>query len=148
MDVNIARLISILYRKNHIYMNAALKVYGITASEQPFVMYLYENNGATQEEMSAYLCIDKAATTRAVQSLIKKGYVTRQKDGVDKRYNRIYTTKLAERNRDEILMRYNLWDVFLTSNMDEETKLAFSSALEDMATRADQTDFRKEWTED
>ncbi len=84
MKRSVGRLISILYRKNQIYLNAAMKPLNITTAEQPILMYLYRHNAVTQEEISTYLQVDKALTARTVQSLIKKGLVTKEKDEKDK----------------------------------------------------------------
>jgi len=55
----------------------------ITSAEQPFLTSLYIRNGATQDDISSHLNIDKAATTRVIQSLMEKGYVTKEKDPND-----------------------------------------------------------------
>ena len=60
MKRSVGRLISILYRKNQIYLNAAMKPLNITTAEQPILMYLYRHNAVTQEEISTYLQVDKA----------------------------------------------------------------------------------------
>jgi DNA-binding MarR family transcriptional regulator len=97
--------------------------------------------------MSSYLCIDKAATTRAVQSLMQKEYVIKQKDGLDKRFNRVFTTEKAEAIRDEVMLRASLWNVFLTEGMDDASRTFMLKALSDMAAKVEYIDFRKEWSE-
>ena len=107
MKRSVGRLISILYRKNKIYLNAAMKPLNITTAEQPILMYLYRHDAVTQEEISAYLQVDKALTTRTVQSLLEKGLVTKEKDEKDKRCNKISLTQkrlgYARSNDREIL---------------------------------------------
>jgi DNA-binding MarR family transcriptional regulator len=56
---SIARLVSILHRHSQIYINYALKEFGITSAEYSFLLHLYRKDGLTQEELSSYLCIDK-----------------------------------------------------------------------------------------
>lgn len=145
MPRSIGRLISILYRKNQVYMNMTLKEYGITSAEQPFLTCLYSRNGATQDEISCYLNIDKAATTRAIQSLMEKGYVTKEKDPNDKRCNRINITDKAEEVKENIKERLGEWSAFLTEDMDEESKDAVYSALENMVLKVEKTDFKQKW---
>lgn len=43
-----------------------------------------------QEELSSYLSIDGANTTRAIKKLEKEGYVIRKQDEKDRRVKRIY----------------------------------------------------------
>ena len=145
MPRSIGRLISILYRKNQVYMNIALKKYGITSAEQPFLTSLYIRNGATQDDISSHLNIDKAATTRVIQSLMEKGYVTKEKDPNDKRCNRIYTTSKADDIKLEIIQQLWNWNDFLTEDMDEDSKDFVYSALENMVLKVESTDFKKKW---
>ena len=147
MDPNISRLISILYRKNQVYISHSLRVYGVSAAEQPFLVYLYDKDGATQEEMAAYLNIDKAAAARSVRSLIEKGFVTKSRDEIDRRCNRIRLTQKAMGCKDEIILRLGLWNVFLMEGMDHAEKEAAFGAISKMAAKVDGIDFRKEWNE-
>ncbi|MDD4574200.1 MAG: MarR family winged helix-turn-helix transcriptional regulator, partial [Sphaerochaeta sp.] len=61
---SIGRLIAILHRKSQIFTNKALKEFSLTSAEYPFLFALYHKEGQTQEELSSYLYIDKAATAR------------------------------------------------------------------------------------
>ena len=85
MKKSIGRLISILHRQAQVYINHALKDYNITSAEHPILLYLWKHNGASQDEISSFLYIDKAATARGIKSLEEKGYVTKSKDNLDKR---------------------------------------------------------------
>lgn len=89
----ITRLITLLARKSQEWITEVLKDYGITAAEQPFFMAVEHSDGMTQEELTAIVSVDKAATTRAVRSLEEKGYLTRRQDTKDRRKNLIYPTK-------------------------------------------------------
>lgn len=110
MDTSIARMITLLARKSQSYIGSALSKYNITAAEQPFFMAIQHHKGITQEELTALVCVDKAATARAVKSLEEKGFLVRVQDEQDRRQNRIYSTdtaaQLAEDVRSELL-RFN-----------------------------------------
>ena len=54
-----------------------------------------KNAGITQDELAKASCVDKAAVTRVIQTLEKKGVVERRADETDKRANRIYITDKA-----------------------------------------------------
>ncbi|MCK9348999.1 MAG: hypothetical protein M0P41_08680, partial [Sphaerochaeta sp.] len=62
MNTSLGRLIAILHRNKQMYLNARLKAYGITSAEVGILMSLYRKEGRTQEELSQWLHIDKAAT--------------------------------------------------------------------------------------
>ena len=145
MERSVGRLVSILYRKNMVYLNMTLKQYQITSAEQPFLMYLYHQDGISQDELSNYLIIDKASTTRSIQSLMSKGFIRKEKDAIDKRYNRIFLTEKAHQLKDGIVQQLNAWNDFLTEDLDiEETNTMFH-ALEAMTKKVEQTNFKEKW---
>jgi len=135
---SIGRLISILYRKSLVYMNSALKEYGLTASEQPFLTSLYHYNGMTQEQLSEHLNIDKAATARVVQSLVAKGFVVKRKAVDDKRFNRIFLTEKGKESKRYVLPILSQWSELLAAGMDEETRDALYGTLETMVSHVGQ----------
>ncbi|MDH6365143.1 DNA-binding MarR family transcriptional regulator [Enterococcus sp. PF1-24] len=113
---NLGRLISILYRKNQVYLNEILKPYDISSTEQPILMYLYNNNGVTQEEIATYLQIDKASMARSIQSLMKKAYVSKEKDVHDHRCNKISLTKKSIDIRDSLIEELDHWNATLLAD--------------------------------
>jgi len=136
------RLMSILHRQSQVYINWSLKEFGITSAEYSFLLYLYRKEKATQDELSSYLYIDKAATARAVKSLEQKGYVTKDKDNADKRFNRIRLTDKARKHEAEIRKRIHRWSDFLTEGMDEETTDIILTALEKMVDKVERTNLK------
>jgi len=137
------RLLSILHRQTQVYLNYSLKEFGITSAECSFLLYLYKNDGATQDEMSCYLYIDKAATARAIQSLEHKGFVIKYEDQSDKRFNRIFLTDRAKAHKEEIWRRIKRWGEFLTEGIDQETADVVINTLEKMVEKVESTNFTK-----
>lgn len=143
MEKSIGRLVSILHRQAQIYINYALKEFNITSAEYAFLLYLYRRDGITQDELSSYLYINKAATARAIQSLEKKGYIRRNKDSEDRRCNRVYLTEQAKACKEQIRIRIWKWSQFLTEEMDEETKDLVISELEAMVHKVEATNLKQ-----
>lgn len=137
MQKSIGRFMSILHRQSQIYMNSVLKDFEITSAEYSFLLYLYRNDGVTQEELSTYLYIDKSATARAIKSLEEKGYVIRNKDSVDKRFNHVCLTDKANKYREEIRQRIFHWSEFLTEDLDQETLENLYTILENMVKKVE-----------
>lgn len=132
MQMTMGRMITLVCIKSQICAGSVLKKYNITAAEQRFFMHVQSHKGMTQENLSAALSVDKAATARAVKSLEQKGYVTRVKDENDRRQNRIYPTQAAEEIMPYVkkdLMRLN--DI-ITEGIDAQTLEAAYAALEKM----------------
>ena len=113
-------------------MNSALKEYGLTAAEQPFLTSLYHYNGMTQEQLSEHLNIDKAATARVVQSLEKKGFVVKKKAMDDKRFNRIFLTDKGKDSKQYVLPILSQWSDFLAADMDDKARDALYETLAKM----------------
>ncbi|MEA4859502.1 MAG: MarR family winged helix-turn-helix transcriptional regulator [Sphaerochaeta sp.] len=121
MYSSLARHLAILHRHNQRYLNQVLKPYSLTSGEVGFLMSLYQTEGQTQEELSAALVIDKAATARALKVLIDKGFVTRTQDEKDKRCNRIHLTEHAKALEGELTNQVRRWNQNLIEQFGSET---------------------------
>ena len=129
MERSIPREINILARKTQMYLGNILAKYELTAAEQPFFLAVLRREGMTQEELTAAVCVDKAATTRAVQSLEKKGYLKRVQDTQDRRKNLLYPTQAAKEL--SALVRGELYDFDrrLTAGIEERELETVYNAL-------------------
>ena len=107
MDGTITKRLIYAARKAQLCIGCRLAPYGITAAEEPFFMTVTHHGGATQEELTAMVGVDKSATARVVRSLERKGYVTRRQDAEDRRQNRVFATdaalEIAEQVHAELL---------------------------------------------
>lgn len=138
---SIGRLIAILHRQSQIFTNKALKEFSLTSAEYPFLFALYHREGQTQEELSSYLAIDKAATTRVIKSLITKGFVTKEQDTQDKRCNRIFLTDKANQEREDIHRCVMQWNSYITEGLDEEAYQNTFAALQMMVDQIEKRSF-------
>ncbi|MDF2540394.1 MAG: hypothetical protein K0S47_112 [Herbinix sp.] len=148
MHATIGRWISILHRQSQIYINQVLKEFNITSAEYSFLLYLYRNDGITQDDLSTYLYIDKAATTRAIKSLELKGYITRMKDPDDKRCNRVYLTTKSKDYQSEIKRRVSHWSELITEGMDQGTIDIVHNTLSEMVKKVEEMNLRKDMEEE
>lgn len=139
-SIHVGRLIGVLYRQSLNYMHHALKDMGITPLECIFLVALFENEGANQEQLSALLVIDKAATAKAMKSLEEKGLVTREQCPNDKRAKRIHTTAQARKIRKPIDAMLRHWVDYLAQGMEGDgidSALQSLNAMVDRAVNAD-----------
>lgn len=132
MNKRTGKLISILYRKGQMYLGKALKPCNISAAEVPVLLSLYLQDGITQEELVANICLDKSAITRILQSLLSKNYITKVKDEKDLRCNRIYLTPEAFAIQDNINVALDSWNQVLMSEFDENEQTQAYELLERM----------------
>ncbi len=80
-------------RCTHNYYARELRKIGVTMGQFPFVMRITENDGISQERLSALLMISKSTTAIIVKQLLELGYVSREVDCADRRNFRLHTTK-------------------------------------------------------
>ena len=126
------RWISILYRRNQMYIMQALRKYGISSSEYPVLLMLYRGDGLTQEDILSYLCLDKSAVARIVQSLEKKELIEKKKDEKDQRCNRVFLTSRGRMMEPIIEDVLNQWNDILMSHMTQEEEEEAGRLLKQM----------------
>ena len=116
----VGRVLTRLARKCQIAVGNALQQYNLTAAEEPFLMSVLNNEGLTQEELTAYVGVDKAAASRTVRSLEEKGFLTRVQDPKDKRQNRVYPTDKAKEIGPKVRKELYKINLALTADLTEE----------------------------
>lgn len=129
MEGSITKRIIFMARKMQLCIGERLSKFEITATEEPFFMAIQRNEGATQEELTAFVGVDKAVTARAIRSLENKGYLVRERDDRDRRQNRVYPTAAVAGIGDSLhgeLLRLN---DELVEGLSEEQLRALSEAL-------------------
>lgn len=89
------RQITKIARAARKYSAATLRKQGIGTVEHECLHAILKNEGTSQEEIGEQLNVDKAAVTRMIDSLEKKGYAVREKDPRNRRKNRIFSTDKA-----------------------------------------------------
>lgn len=108
----------------------ALRKGGVGPAEYECLRMVRKNEGINQEQLGEILNVDKAAVTRMLHNLEKKGYAVRKKDEQDRRSNRLYSTDKAmeikfDENSAEIL--FYEW---LLDDLSPEELEAFQVILE------------------
>lgn len=128
-DDFIGRWFSVLHRLSVSHVLKGLKEFNIGSGQIMFLLELYYCDGVNQEELSSYLSIDGANTTRAINKLEQEGYVVRQADQRDKRAYRIYLTEKALKIKPEILALMKDWEDALLSDLSSEERKLFVELL-------------------
>lgn len=129
MEGSITKRIIFIARKMQLCIGERLSKFEITATEEPFFMAIQRKGGATQEDLTAFVGVDKAVTTRAIRSLENKGYLVRKKDERDRRQNRVYPTAAAFRIGDSLHNELLCLNDELVKGLSEEQLQVLSEAL-------------------
>lgn len=128
--------ISVLMRQLNLFFGHELSDVEITASELMYLSQLYNRDGLTQEEMAAVITVDKAATTRTIQGMEKKGLVRREAHEENYRAKRVYLTDKAKNAEPRIRELQKKWVDFITQDMTQKEAEVFAAQLKKMAQRA------------
>jgi DNA-binding MarR family transcriptional regulator len=118
-------LIVHIYRTNLAYMAKELEEYRVRSGQFEFLLYLYHEDGVSQETLAKFLKVSKATSARAVQSLEKEGYIIRQRDEKDQRAYKVYLTEKGKEMREIIFKKLNSFKDILFSDFTLEEKEIF-----------------------
>lgn len=92
---DVGRYISILDRLMKMYYDHGLSDFDIGWGQQFYVEYLYDNPGASAQDMVECIRVDKATLTKVIKKLNEIGYITVEGDKSDKRIKHLYLTDKA-----------------------------------------------------
>ncbi|CAN7622312.1 MarR family winged helix-turn-helix transcriptional regulator [Paenibacillus sp. LjRoot56] len=88
--------ISAIYRHMQIAISAELAPYRIGSGQYIFLMAIAFGQPITQKALSEKLLIDKTTTAKAISKLEAEGYVRREVDTSDNRYQLLYLTEAGD----------------------------------------------------
>jgi DNA-binding MarR family transcriptional regulator len=97
------RRLAMLSRLSMAYMAGPLADMGIGRGKIGFLLSVLQFEGIVQEELTNRLCIDRAATARALQALEDQGLVRREEDRKDRRKKRVFSTGKARALQPELM---------------------------------------------
>ena len=132
--MRVDKSVIVLFRQMNLFLNRELLDEKLTSSDVLYLALLYEQDGRTQDEMAEAYTVDRAATTRSLQGLEKKGLVRREVDTFD----RAMQYRAAIRR-----MADDLADALFEGMSEEEVK-AFMEQVEAMGQRARRLNQRQE----
>ena len=118
----IGRLLAHVHKYTRRFMTENLEQYGIDGSTYGFLFFLYHQDGLTEKEITRYMLVDKATTTRAISKLEKSGYLKREKDENDRRSYKIFLTPRADRMRPHLLNLRNEWNSVFLGCLEEDER--------------------------
>lgn len=123
------RYITKIAREAQRYAKLRLQGTNIGTSECECLDYIRKNRGTSQEKLSSLLNIDKAAVTRMIANLERKGYVYREQDENDKRIKKVFVTeKAVEIKQLTSSIESSFYD-WLLEDVNDDEKKEFLSVL-------------------
>ena len=130
------REMNVISRCQAAYRTAELGCPDITGAHHSFILAVCHTPGASQDELSRRLALNKSSVARALAHLEGLGYVSREQDKRDKRVIRVYPT-------EKMLLIYPVekriteeWNRAVLSGISEDEIAVFRSVLKKMEERA------------
>lgn len=130
------REISLIHRLSRVFMDQGMESYGLSSGQYVYLFHLLENDGASQDDISKALEVDKASTARVVQKFEDFGLVVRVQDLKDKRVNRVFVTDKGRELSLPLKQRSKTLQDHLLEGFSEEEKVLLSDFIAKMAQNA------------
>lgn len=104
-----AQKIALLYISQRDFTRAKAHELGLNDTECNICNYVYLHDSCSQDTVAKALKVDKTTITKAVNSLEKKGMITRHTDPDDRRRNMLAITPGGKRKNEEIIKFHDAW---------------------------------------
>jgi len=124
------RRFSIIQRLSLIYLSGPLSQSGISKGKIPYLMKILTSPGIVQEDLTNHLCLDRAATARALLALEENGFVYREEDPTDRRRKKVYPTAKAQSLQGEMVGILKAHNDVLLSALDGAERTLLMSLLD------------------
>ena len=114
---------------------------GLTYAEFSVMLVLFDKEGCSQDDMTNYLHVDKAAITRVIKKLESRGYLFRKQDEIDRRLKRLFLTEEGKETEKKIKEIVQKILNYLTEDFSDLEKDTVVRCLHSMAQKLVKTDF-------
>lgn len=125
-DIPISPLVSLIHRKQTVYLNDKLKEVNLSSGLYPLLIKAYKNNGISQEELASELYVNESTITRNLNKLENKGLV---KKTPQKRKKIISVTDEGKKTAKKIMDIDKKWDSIIRKSLTDEEFQDFRKLL-------------------
>lgn len=125
-DIPISPLVSLIHRKQTVYLNDKLKEVNLSSGLYPLLIKAYKNNGISQEELASELYVNESTITRNLNKLENKGLV---KKTPQKRKKIISVTDEGKKTAKKIMDIDEKWDSIIRKSLTDEEFQDFRKLL-------------------
>ena len=103
IEDNTSQLISVAARLFARTLQTRLISHGVSAGQWPLLLYLWEQDGLSQKQLSRRVQIEEPTTTRTLDRMERDGLVFRKRDDKDRRRINVFLTRYGQDLREELL---------------------------------------------
>ena len=135
---SVGRLLSIIHRKTQIYLQRELEPYGLGHGEVRVLRYLDRHPGVRQQDISEHFRLDKGSTSTLVSSLVKKGFIRKERAMEDHRAFNIIVTEKTVELRPVLMEVFKHWSENLLGGFSDEERELLIVKMERMIINAEE----------
>ena len=126
-------LLAKAYQKAHSQFKAMLRPFDLTNLQHLVLEGLWYREGLTAAELGKLLVLDKATMSGILERMLESGWIRKERDPNDGRVFRIFTTKKADKAKDELINLRIQANAELLSGFTREEQVLFKRLLRDLA---------------
>lgn len=135
-NIPLGLYISIIHRTHMIHLNHEMKDLNITSGQFPYLIYLSEKEGISQEDMASHYHIDKGTVARALKKLEKNGLILRKIDPEDRRKYVLYLTEKGREVVPKVLEIDAEWEKTMYYDFNDSEKELLFGKMKQLAMRS------------
>ena len=120
MNESIGKLTAAIHRNIQMILSRKLEGISIGSGQHDFFYVVSLNEGISQKELSEWLYISKSTTAKAVKNLVTHGYIRKEKDQADQRFDRLYLTEKGKEISDQMQQTFGEVVEITTRNLSQD----------------------------
>jgi len=122
---NLARL----SKRGKTYLDHRLVEYGINSGQYFYIIFICNNEGITQDKLSAFIQVHPSNITRALEILCQKKYIVKKDLESDRRTCKLYPTEKAKDIYSKLLGFENEWVNIITNEFSNNERELLDALL-------------------
>jgi DNA-binding MarR family transcriptional regulator len=130
-----AHLVTVTQRLFARALQVRFQAHGVSVGQWPLLLYLWDEDGLTQKELSRRVHIEEPTTTRTLDRMERDGLVRRERNPRNRRQVNVYLTERGQALRDELVPYALEVNGVATLGMSEQDKAKINSLLGYMIAR-------------
>lgn len=135
IEQSLSHLVALAARLFSRALQARFGEYGIGVGQWPLLLFLWEEDGLTQKELSRRVQIEEPTATRTLARMERDGLVRRERGRRDRRESRVFLTEKGHALRDELIPCVQEVNGRASHGLSEQEKARMTSLLHYMIAR-------------
>ena len=127
---------STIFRYSNIFVNRSSADLNITSAEHYILMYLFQKEDVSQDEIATFFAVDKGSISKTIHKLDLKNYIDKYADKNNRRKNLICLSELGRKTFSSSRELLNEWHNTVMDGITEDEFKLFKEVLQKMTASA------------